>query len=172
MIIQEDDGEVVGANSYVSIDEYVNYFASRNIDLSSQTDGQLEADLIAATFYLDTLNNYCGYKLNGRNQTTEFPRAELYDCSGSSPELVEGVPREIKEAQCEYANIHSAQGTLQPNEALTGGIKKEKKGIGSLSKETEYCGCASSGGVISYPVADNKIPDDFKCNSNGELIHE
>ena len=170
LIIQNDLGSQAGANSYVTMAEYIAYWLERNVTIVDSV--AVEADLISATSYLDSRYKYCGYKLNGRVQTTDWPRTGVTDHSVCPSELVEGVPQEIKDAQCEYANIHSAQGTLQPNEALTGGIKKEKKGIGSLSKETEYCGCASSGGVISYPVADNKIPDDFKCNSNGELIHE
>lgn len=165
LIIQDDLGEVADANSYISVQEFLDYWTARGVDYTSLSTAEVEALLIPALSYMDDLNDYRGYKLNGRDQTTEFPRDELYDCSGSSPVLVEGVPREIKQAQCEYAKIQSDNGTLQPNENVNGAVKRTKEKVDVLEEEIEYVGGGQNGGVISYPQADNKIPKSFICDS-------
>jgi len=173
LIVQNDLGDVIGANSYATVAEYVAYWLALNVIIDISTPGLIvasEADLIRATQYFDTLNKYCGFKLNGREQTTEFPRLQLYDCSGYESVLVEGVPREVKESQFEYAYINKTNGTLQPNESTTGGIKTEKikNKIDVIEEVTEvtYFNEGQSGSVISYPQADKKIPQDFICLSN------
>lgn len=163
LIIQNDLGDVTDANSYGTMVEYIAYWIARGVTITDNVAS--EANLISATFYLDTLKKYCGFKLNGRDQTTEFPRAELYDCSGESSVLVEGVPREAKEAQFEYAYINEVNGSLQPNESLGGGIKRTKEKIDVIEEEIEYFNEGLSGAVISYPQADKKIPQDFICGS-------
>lgn len=166
--IQNDLGTTVGANSYVSVQEFKDYFTARGIDYTSKTDAEIEALLIQATSYIDTANSYCGDKLNGRDQTTAFPRSPLYDDGGYS---VEGVPREIKDAQCEYANIYSEHGTLQPNQNINGSVKRTKEKVDVIEEEIEYTGSGQTGGKISYPVADNKIPKSFICaGSDGYFV--
>lgn len=174
LIIQDDTGTVENANSLVTGAYYVSYMADRGVTISYTEPEDIiavDADLIQANSYMDTLNKYCGTKVDGRDQTTQFPRLELYDCEGY---LVEGIPREMQHAQCEYANIHRENGTLQPNESTGGGIKREKKKVDVIEKEIEYFSEGQSGAVIAYPVADNKIPQSFicqSCTSNEDLIN-
>lgn len=170
--VQDDLGEVADANSYIDGAYYVAYMADRGVTIAYSTAEEItkvDADLIQATSYMDNLNKYCGTKLNGRDQTTQFPRADIYD---NECFLIEGMPREIKQAECEYAYINQEQGTLQPSESLGGGIKREKKKVDVLEKEVEYFAEGQSGSVISYPIADNKIPQSFICGtiSDGEMV--
>ncbi len=169
--IQNDLGTTVDANSYVDGAYYVAYMADRGITIAYTTVeeiAQVDASLIQATSYIDTANSYCGEKLNGRDQTTAFPRSPLYDDGGYS---VEGVPREIKEAQCEYAYIYTEQGTLQPNQNINGSVKRTKEVTDVIEEEVEYTGSGQTGGKISYPIADNKIPKAFICaGSDGYFV--
>lgn len=169
LFVQNDAGTIANANSSVSVQDFKDYWTARGVDYTSKTDAEIEAILIPAQSYMDTRYQYCGYKLNGREQTTEFPRSELYDYSGGYAEEVTGIPREIKDAQCEYGHIQAEQGTLQPNEAIDGGVKLSKKKVGPIEKTTEYFSEGQSGGILSYPQADNKIPEYFKCSGYGSM---
>ena len=171
LIVQNDTGTAENANSYVDGAYYVSYMADRGITIEYTTPEEIasvDASLIQATSYIDTSNKYCGDKLNGRDQTTAFPREPICDMDGY---LVEGIPREIKEAQCEYANIYTEQGTLQPNQNINGSVKKTREKVDVIEEEIEYTGSGQTGGKISYPVADNKIPKSFICGgSEGYFI--
>ena len=171
LLVQNDTGTIDGANSYVSVQEFKDYWTARGVDYTAETDSKIESYLIPALFYLDSKDEYVGYKLNGREQTTEFPRANLYDCSGEYPVLVEGIPREVKNAQCEYSHIYSVQGTLQPNGSIEGDIKINRKKVGPIEKEIEYFSGSQSSVEISYPQADKQIPEEFIVNSSGLAVH-
>jgi len=171
--VQNDTGTQADANSYVTVAEFQAYWTARGVDYTAKSDPEIEAYLIPALTYLDSRFVWAGYKTNGRDQTTEFPREELYDCSGETPVLVEGVPREAKEAQNEYAHIYATQGTLQPNGSIGGNIKKKKEVIGPIEEEVEYSPPGESGAVVAYPQADNKIPNCFIATSSfsGMAVH-
>lgn len=173
LFIQNDEGTEANANSYSTVIEFKDYWTARGVDYTTKTDPEIEAYLIPALSYLDGRFKYAGYKSNGRDQTTEFPREELYDCSGDSPVLVEGVPREAKEAQNEYAHVQAGQGTLQPNGSINGNVKKVKRKVGPLEREFEYAPPGEAGAVVAYPAADNKIPECFKVPSfaDGMAVH-
>lgn len=160
-LVQNDSGTVEGANSYSTVEEFKAYWLDRGADYSAKTDEEIQAKLIQATSYLDNRYPWAGYKVNGRSQTTSFPRGELYDCSGVTVVLVEGVPYEIKEAVNEYAYILFSQDSLQPNGSTGGTVKRKKEKVGPLEEEIEYSPPGESGGIISYPQADNKIPECF-----------
>jgi hypothetical protein len=172
-VVQNDTGTETGANSYNEVQEFIDYWADRDVDYSTTPVEEIEALLISSTSYTDNRYKYAGYKLNGRDQTTEFPRGELYDCSGETPVLVEGVPREIKEAVNEYAHIQKEQGSLQANGSIDGNIKRKKEKVGPIEEETEYQPPGQSGALVAYPQADNKIPDCFKSplSVGGMAVH-
>ena len=166
LIVQNDLGTVDNANSYVDGAYYVSYWADRGVAIlytEASDIASVDASLIQATSYIDTSNRYCGDKLNGRDQLTAFPTNPLYDMGDY---LVEGVPREIKEAQCEYASIYTEQGTLQPNQNINGSVKRVKEVTDVIEEEVEYTGSGQTGGKIAYPQADNKIPKSFICGSS------
>jgi hypothetical protein len=168
--IQDDTGLIAGANAYESVAELEAYWQDRNIDLSGQSAEVKQAAIIQATSYIDQRYTYRGYKLNGYNQTTEFPRGNLYVYVGDTAELVEGIPREVKDACAEYA-YRIIQGTeLQPDGNTEGSIKKKKEQVGPLVEETEYCGCGSSGSFVAYPTADNLLKIFTNQSSNGYFV--
>jgi hypothetical protein len=174
VIKQDDLGTVEFANSYVSSTEYIAYMLVNHGITIPYTEPEditaVDASLVQARSYEDTRYMYKGAKLAGRDQTTRFPSTYIYDCSTCPPFEITGVPVEIKNAQCEYAYIQSEQGTLQPSESLNGGIQSEESAVGSLKEKIVYCGCGSSGGVISYPIADNKIPESFYNSDDGSYL--
>lgn len=173
LYVQNDTGTTEYANSYVTVEEFQEYWTARGVDYTTTADATIEAYLIKGRFYLDNRFDYNGWRLNGRDQYTEFPRDELYDTRGESDVLVEGVPREFKDAQCEYAHIEATDGPLQPNQSTAGNIKRYREKTDVLEEETEYSPPGQTGGVISYPSADNCIPDCFIAygSSGGQLIH-
>ncbi len=168
MIVQDDTGLIAGANSYDSIANYALYWTDRGIDLSTYSDAQKEASLVAGTFYVDNRYSYIGYRLNGVSQTTEFPRGDAWVTVGRTAEQIEGIPQCVKNATFEYAYRNLTGTDLQPDGNAEGGIKKKKEQVGPLSEETEYCGCGATGGVVAYPTADNWLTNSgLVVNSSG-----
>lgn len=159
--VQNSIGTIASANSYVTVQDFKDYWTARSVDYTALTDAVIESYLIPAASYLDSRFEFDGYKSNGRDQATAFPRENLYDDSGEEPVLVAGIPREVKESQHEYAHIFAVNGSLQSNGSTSGNIKRVKKKVGPLEREFEYSPPGESGSVISYPVADNKIPQCF-----------
>jgi len=168
LVIQDDTGLISDANSYATVVELEAYWLSRNSDISALTDAVKEAALIKAWEYTDYAFDFVGNRLNGRTQTTQFPREYLYDCEGN---LVEGIPYEIKNAQMEYAKRELDGTTLQEDGSATGAIKREKSKIDVIETEIEYSGSGQTGNKVSYPTADNKIPKAFIfANNDNELV--
>ncbi len=155
---QDDTGLIAGANTYATVAELEAYWLERNSDISALTDAVKQAALIKAWEYTDYAFSYCGQRLNGRTQTTQFPRQYLYDCEGNE---VEGIPYEMKNAQMEYAKRELDGTTLQEDGSATGAIKREKNKIDVIETEIEYVGSGQDGNKVSYPTADNKIPKSF-----------
>lgn len=170
--VQDDTGLIAGANAYIDVAYLEAYWTDRNVDLSGQSTEAKEAAIIQATSYIDQRYTYKGYKLNGYSQTTEFPREYLYVYQGTSKEPVEGIPREVKDACCEYAKRVIDGTTLQQDANPDGSIKKIKEKIDVIETDIEYCGCGSSGGFIAYPTADNLLKDFTNQASQGSYIRQ
>jgi hypothetical protein len=161
LIIQDDTGLVAGANSYATVAEFIAYWADRGITYSDTE--LIEASLIKGWEYTDTAFDYCGCRLNGRAQTTQFPRTGLKDEEGN---LVTDIPYEMKNAQMEYAQREIEGVTLQQDANPLGSIKSERKKVDVIEKETVYTGSGGIGGQVAYPTADNKIPKSFICEGS------
>ena len=163
--VQNDLGTEAGANSYCTVAEFKTYHADRGNDISGLTDPQIEVLLVNATQYLDGRFNYCGCKLEGRDQTTLFPRADLYDSEGY---LVEGVPAEIKTACNEYA-FHSQEVALNSTtSASDSSIKREMSKVDVIEKEIEYSGSKGTFTTNpSYTFADTTLENSgFVCDNS------
>jgi len=169
-IIQDDTGTIADANSYVTVQEFKDYWTDRNTDYTGLADAIIQSALIQSTSYIDARYTYAGFKLEGYSQTTEFPRDDLFVCSTQSTFQVEGIPREIKQACNEYAQRIVAGGDLQADENPEGSIKRKKEKIGALEEEIEYSGQGSSGSFNNYPTADSKIPSDFILRVESMLV--
>jgi hypothetical protein len=155
-LVEDGTGTVVGANSYVSVAEFSDYWTDRGFDYTIYATGAIQRALIKATDYIDLENKYCfkGYILE-EDQPLAFPRDGLYvGCR-----LIEGIPEELKRATFEYAKrvLESDSGDLQPDpddRDETGAVivKKFEK-VGPIETETEYLPGTGSE-VKSYPSAD------------------
>lgn len=152
--IQNDDGSVSGANSYVSLAEFLSYQNQRG--RSVEYDAQkIKQALIRACDYMDMRFRYVGSKLLARQQTTEWPRYGAYDSDG---ELVEGVPIEVKNAQCEYA-ARALVGELSPDPKVDSSgfaISEKSTKIGPMQKTVKYANdpYTTKAEFASYPAAD------------------
>jgi hypothetical protein len=168
LIVQTDDGLTANANSYATVAEFIAYWADRGEDYSTTpTTAQIESYLIKGWEYTDTAFKYNGTRLNGRTQTTQFPRENLYDCEYN---LVEGIPYEIKNAQMEYAKRELDGTTLQEDGNPLGAVKRTREKVDVIEEEIEYSGSGQTGGKVAYPTADNKIPKSFICQADNNQL--
>jgi len=151
--VQNDLGTVSDANAYITVAEYRAYWADRNIDTTSQIDATVQGLIVDATQYIGQRFEYCGQPLEGRDQTTSFPRSYLYD---SFCNLVTGVPREVKNACAEYARLSTTTPLSIVVSASDKSIKKESDKVDVLESSKEYAGTKASAGTWGvYQIADN-----------------
>lgn len=137
LIVQNDLGDVIGANSYVDLASYVQYFENLNIDLEVNDDEALEATLIRASRYVDSRFSFRGSKLNGREQSSQWPRDSALDNDGND---ITGIPFELKNAVMEYA-YKDLSGSLYANVTVdeTGNPVKEKSvTVGPITETVKY----------------------------------
>lgn len=99
MKVQNNEGTIVDADSYVSYTYAGSYLANR-INLQTYTDEQIASALVLATSFVDNNFSFLGDKLTGETQSTQFPRT-----------TTAGVPDSVKKAVCEYS-IWFLQGFL------------------------------------------------------------
>jgi len=163
-IVQTDDGTTANANAYIDTTEFVQYWENHGVDYSAEDESTQQVAIIRGTEYVDQRYKYTGYPLE-EGQTTEFPRAELYDCRG---DLVEGVPQIVKDACAEYAGRYVENGKLQDDitdiGTINGRVTKEK--LGPMEVEYEG-GISGGGGYPSYPTADQILKSScFVINGN------
>lgn len=135
------DDTVGGANSntYADLAWYKGYLSTRRplptwlaLALSGDLDDELEIDLIQAGRLLDNQFNWNGTPANAI-QRMSFPKEGLLNRNGV---VIPGNvnPREIKDAQSEYAVILHDKDLLSANEAEEKGVRKVKAG----SVEVEF----------------------------------
>jgi hypothetical protein len=106
MIIVEDGSGVVGANSYVSAAEFIDFWQVRGLTISPADSVRLL--LLAADFIESLEPRYRGDRVNV-NQSLSFPRTG-FDC----------IPRDLKTAQI-----------VLGKDALNGALFGESAGSGS-----------------------------------------
>lgn len=110
-VVQNDQGNAAGANAYCEVDFFRAYFDSVGTGTSEYDDTQVEQAIVAGTRYIDTRFRFPGETKNTR-QPTKWPRFGVDDASG---DIVDDIPREIKEATCE-AGIRKLNGVdLMPD---------------------------------------------------------
>ena len=154
--VQNDDGSVANANSYITEAEFDTYVDDRGLS-HSHIQTQIETACVMATDYIDYRFNYVGKK-RSQDQTTEWPR---YDATDRDERLVTGIPIAVKEACAElaWASASAATGELVTNpdrDSLGQVVESSRVKVDVIEAETEYMG----GGVFSmpkYPRADMKL---------------
>jgi hypothetical protein len=151
LIIQDENGTVEDANSYISLAFFKSYHDARGNSYSAYSDGALEAAIVRATDYLDQRFAFIGERQNDF-QTTQWPRLNGYD---RDDRYVDGVPLEVKKATAEYALI-AAGASLNPaptRDAFGRKVQSRSESVGPISESFTY----AQGAVFElpkYPAAD------------------
>ena len=152
-LVQSDEGDVAGANAYLEVADFEQYWENRGVDYAGETEADKQVAIIRATDYVDQRFRYQGTRLE-EGQSTEWPRDDVADCRGDD---VEGIPQKIKDATAEYAGRYLDNGSLQSDstdtDANIGRVTKEKVG----PVEVSYQGGIGKGSQTYpvYPTADN-----------------
>lgn len=148
--VQNDDGTVEGANSYVTPAQVVEYWADRGVDLSSKSQDEMQAACVDATDYLDARYGFVGYQLY-RLQGTQWPR-------GGVTSWLRGLPPALVNAACQLAQ-RSASGvalsvdpTMDPSGRV---VSKTSKKVGPIETSVEY----SEAGAASPEAATPRFPE-------------
>lgn len=169
LIVQSDAGDVENANAYHNVEYFISYHRTRGRLIIRDTE-EIEVAIIKARDYMDSRFNYKGFKLVD-NQTTEFPREDVYDAKGNA---VLGIPREAKQASAEYAYI-ALDRDLDPTPEVNDNgslVQSKSEKVGPISESVTY---AVSTGAIkrrpAYPIADQKLYKAGLITSNKGWIH-
>ncbi len=167
-IVQNKDGDVEGANSYISVIELDTYLADRGV-VTTKTEAEKEQLLIRSTDFLDNTHTFIGKPTNEDNQTTKLPVSySTNDYSTINSE----IPMTIKNAVCEYFialdNGLSFYRNINPAES---GIKKYSRKVGSLSKTTEYKDSSNFSNTIIVQNAENYIKRSNLLLTQSNSIH-
>lgn len=156
------------ADSYATLAEADAYFTARGIATWTGTDAVKEQALRRATAYLD--NQYRGRWVGIRTNETQslaWPRMgdvslhvrdsltySLLDIDGFEIPS-DSVPTQIKHAQIEAALLILTGSSLEPTLPRGGMVKRERKKVGPLEKETEWQDGASA--IDRYTVIEGLL---------------
>lgn len=163
LIVQSDAGTVSGANAYLSVSGFKAYHDARGQSYGESTDTQIEQAIIRATQFLDTRWTFNGYPVNGRDQSTAFPRSCLVDAGGY---LASGIPSEVFAATAEYALV-SLTSSLNPTPSLGGDgkeVAQKTETVGPITESTTYVNGGRRPRFARHPTADSIIlSSGFAC---------
>jgi hypothetical protein len=158
MVVQNDDGDEVGANSYLTVAAFKTYHDNRGNSYSDYTDSQIEKALVKATDYIDTRFIFKGIKLNDDDtQTTQWPRksgdatflradydsyiypiiiietgdedTDYVPIVGSDGRNVIGIPTAVEKATAEYAYRALSANLFQDAPAPSSGRLTEEESV-------------------------------------------
>ena len=144
LTLQDNAGTVAGANAYISVADFKAYHDVRGNSYSAYTDTEIDNAIIQATDYVDVRFNFVGWKLSGRDQTTEWPRAGAIDRQGWR---VQDIPEEVKDGVAEYA-LRSLEVGLMVNPVIdkTGReVESTEIKAGPITKKTSYVSSGQNG---------------------------
>lgn len=129
---------------YGTLEQAAAYHEARNnaawAEKADSPDSERAAALLRASAWLDGKYRprFPGKKTSGRAQRREWPRTGAVDVEGAEIGDSE-VPQEIIDATYEAALRELAQpGSLAPDFKPSEGVKRIRKKVGDLEKETEY----------------------------------
>jgi len=122
-IVVENGTIVAGANSYVTMAEYIAYAATLNVTV---TDSQtFQTQIIEAGQFIDGLENVLKGETTTKTQEMAYPRNNLTDIANWSWDNDE-IPTQVKEAQMSLAiDIQSGEDLWNLAQSAATGIKKE-----------------------------------------------
>lgn len=169
LTVQDDQGSVAGADSYLSVADFDAYHTARGNSYPTGTvTSQKEIALRLATEYLDLRFRFAGWRLR-REQTTEWPRVDVYDLDDF---YVDGIPQEVKDATAEYAlRALSAKLLADPNRDSSGRRLKVKDYSieGRIDQRLEFVD-GSAFDLPEYPLADMKLRRRGLVRKGRELV--
>lgn len=150
---QNDLGTVPAANAYITEEEFRAYWLDKNVDVTALASTVLKGLIVQATQYIDLRFQYYGSKLEGRGQTTAFPRGGLYD---KECEPVVGISMEVKNACAEYAYFSNTLPLGTNSSSNEQNITLEKDKVDVLETERQYAGTKQTETTFNiYQIADN-----------------
>ena len=143
--VEEDGTGLSTATSYVSLDEFRQYWLNRGVDYTvalTYPDATIKGWLNNATSYVDINNKWCGDRSTA-TQALEIPRDDWYDIEEN--DISGTVPDAVKNAVCEIAAAVNAGKTS----TFVQGVRSKSYPAFSVS----YSG-DSNAGKTTYPAAE------------------
>lgn len=156
LAVQNDTGTTEDAVSYLSVADFKAYHTIRGNAYSSYIDTQIEQALARATDYLDTKFSWYGYPVNGRSQSTKWPRYDVFDADDFT---VTGIPKEVKDATAEYA-FRALSGSLAPDpvQSPTGfPIKSKMSKVDVVEESISYDTTKTVAALPDLPIVDERL---------------
>lgn len=166
--VQDDNGNVANANSYCDENYFIAYFEEAGITLPDDSVEAIKGALVRGKRYIDSRFRYRG-EMASQDRSSAFPRYDLVDSSGN---LVMGVPREVKNAQCEYGFITLAGTELNPipvRDPSGRAIIQQSESVGPISESKTF---ASGASYLppEYPPADSILKSAGYVVTGGAII--
>ena len=140
--VVEDGTGKDDSTSYVTVDEYRQYWLNRGTDYSATADATIQGYLNAATEYIDNSYNFIGESTN-YTQALEWPRYGALERFGEDIDR-DLIPQKLKDAVCYMAN------------QVTNGINQIDAGVSSESYG-KVSRTYNSGGVKKYIAVDKML---------------
>lgn len=156
-LVVEDGSGVEGAESYLSVADFMTYAAARGRSLLGKTDEQIEQALRRGVRFIDTRYRaqWPGVRAFGREQALAWPRSSAVDGDGEDIADDE-LPAEVVDASAEAALRElAAPGSLSPDLPRGGAIKRKRVKAGPVETETEYADGAS--GETTFAAIDDLL---------------
>ena len=136
IVVQSDMGDVAGANSYITLEEFKSYSDDHGFNIADYSDDDIEIALIKSLEFLDNRFSFNGYPRNDyETQVTEFPRVRL---RGARGEIVDDIPREVKQAQNEYTFRVLSEPLFNDVDLTTANIQSVTNTVDVITTSTTY----------------------------------
>lgn len=154
IVVQDDTGAIVGANSYLSVADFKAYHALRGNSVAL-SDDQIAVGCIRATDYIDNRWRFRGTRLL-TTQTTQWPRQDVTDREGND---IVGIVPALEKATAEYALRAAAAPLLQDTVAPEGGhlLKQTTDKVDVIESTVIYDNLPGYQVITAYPAADNYL---------------
>lgn len=127
LITVEDGSNVIGANSFVSVDDLRQYALQRGVALSPDDD-EVATQLIKASDYLESFGNRYQGNITNAGQALQWPRKDVYLHGSDLPIESNSIPKELKSAQCAAAMAIASGIDIMPNYSAADYVVEETVG--------------------------------------------
>lgn len=155
--VVEDGTGLSNANSYVSIDDFKQYWIDRGVE-HSVSDDKIKSILIQATQYVDKSFNYIGTRPS-LTQSLNWPRWYAYSKDGH---VFSGVPNEVIYATCEAGALALDGAVLFGS--TEDGISEKTENVGPI--QTTYKYVSQQTGRVAYQSVLIYLKDLIKTRTN------